>query len=778
MGVNTIEAIKENECTGCGACFNRCPVDAIVMKENQEGFLFPNIDKNICINCGLCLKSCPVNEPKYSNLEEPVCYAAYAEDSVREHSSSGGVFVLAAQYVLENNGYVCGATYSDDYTEVNHILISNEKELPRLQGSKYVQSNTGKIYKEIETILKNNRPVLFSGCPCQVAALYCFLGKPYQNLFTIDLVCHGVPSPKTYRKFVEQKMSEHGKINYLSFRDKGTYGWTVSTTIQFEDGYEYKKYRTDSSYMKSFLQLLSLRKSCGQCPYAHIPRPGDLTLADFWNVDKYNAAFDDKKGTSMVLVNNEQGQKLFAAISDKMKLCEKASLEFAKKNNAQLHSPSRLHSRRERFYSLLDKYDFDKAVDYGINRRFDVGFVGWWYGLNYGSALTNYALHETLVSLGKTVLMLEWPYHEKPKNAIPDTHTRRFANRHYDMSMRYTYDELDRMNYHCESFVLGSDQLWNYYCVKENGNYFFLDFVQPGKRKIAYATSFGHAHSFFPKERQFEIAKCLQQFTAISVREKDGINICRDVFGVNAVQNLDPVFLCDKAAYDNAIKDADAKEEKPYLLAYILNPTPEKRRVLLHVSDKVGLPLRVILDGQENQEENRKMMDLDDAVLKTVGVEDWLYYFKNAEYVLTDSYHGLCFSIIFHKNFICFGNVKRGMSRFETLLSITELSEHLLMDLKLENIDHLLSVRIDYEMVERKLESERVRSLKWLKDALDGPVVNERTFSAMLLEQLQILEDKGQESKKTFRDSKIFQEFRNSGLGKVLRKIKRKLKKG
>lgn len=739
---NTILMIKENECTGCGACFNKCPVQAIQMSENSEGFLFPQIDESACIHCGQCLAVCPAHKIEYQNFNEPECYAACANDDIRMDSSSGGIFTLAAQYILEQDGYVCGAAYTDNYEKVEHILVSDKNGLPRLRGSKYAQSDIGQNYREIQTLLQEGKQVLFTGCPCQVAGLYKFLGHKYDNLFTMDLVCHGVPSPKVFRRFVQQREKEHGSIKYLSFRDKHAYGWTVSTLINFDNGETYKKYRTDSSYMKSFLELMSLRKSCGNCPFAHIPRMGDLTIADFWNIDKYNKEYDDKKGTSMVLINNEHGRHLFGLIRRKMILCEKVPLDFAKKNNAQLYASSKLHPRRKRFFSILDLYDIDKAIDYGINRRFDIGYVGWWYGLNYGSALTNYALHETLTEMGKTVLMLEWPTWEKATWPIPDSHTRRFARRHYDISMRQTYDNLDHFNYHCESFILGSDQLWNYYSVKENGNYFFLDFVHPGKRKIAYATSFGHSTSFFPKERQLEISEYLQQFTAISVREKDGVDICRDTFGVHAVQTLDPVFICDISAYEKAINDAEVSEKEPYVLGYILNPTEEKRNALLKASQKLQLPLKVILDGQENYDKNYKAMNLDDAVLGTVGVEDWLYYFKNAQFILTDSYHGLCFSLIFHKNFICFGNRLRGMSRFNTLIEITKLDDHMLLNPQDGSLDDLLYRVIDYNAVEQRLDIERRRSREWLKNALEAPLPTTPPLTNTMITKISSLESR------------------------------------
>lgn len=735
---NTISLIKEADCYGCGACYNKCPCNAIVMKANHEGFLFPEIDSEKCINCGLCLKACPVQTHAYKNSSSPECYAVLAKDELRLKSSSGAAFSLMAEYIFSQNGYVCGASFNSDYTAVEHIIVSNNEGLEKLRGSKYVQSNTLSVYAEIETLLKENKTVLFTGCPCQIAGLYSFLGKNYEKLYTADLVCHGVPSPKAYKKFIQQ-FKNHGTIANVSFRDKRKFGWNVSATIEYENGEIDQKSRSQSSWMKSFLGLISLRKSCGHCQFAKIPRQGDITLADFWDIDKYKKSLDDKKGTSLILVNNEKGQVLFDFIQKTSILCEAAPLEHAKKYNSQLHSSSLLHPRRERFFKLLDLYDFDKAVDYGMNRRFDIGYVGWWYGQNYGSALTNYALHETLISMGKTVLMLDWPEHEKPQAPPAVTKTRKFAKKHYDMSMRYTYEELPRLNYHCDTFLVGSDQLWNYYSVKENGYYFFLDFVEKSKRKVAYATSFGHTFSFFPEYQNIEICKLLSQFNTISVREKEGIDICRNSFGVNAVQTLDPVFLCDLSAYDKAIADASVKENTPYLLAYILDPTNEKRKMLLHAANCLNLPLKVILDGQDDFEINKEKMNLD-CVLNDVGIEDWLYYFKNAAYIITDSFHGLCFSILFEKQFICIGNKKRGMSRFNTLLNTTGLTDRMLLDLDGNFVDSLLEKNIDFKTAKIPLYQEKVRSLKWLDQALNSPNVKQPSIASLLADRITALE--------------------------------------
>lgn len=741
---NTISVIKEENCFGCSACLNRCPVDAITMVENSEGFLFPQIAQGKCVKCGKCLKACPAANTSYINSADPECYAVMAENNIRLQSSSGGVFTLLANFVLEKDGYVCGAAFSDDYSSVDHIVISDYEGLEKLRGSKYVQSDIRMAYRKIEEILVNGDVVLFTGCPCQVAGLYTYLQKDYSNLYTVDLVCHGVPAPKAYRKFLQEREAEQGSVKKVAFRDKSHYGWNVSTTIEFQNGEIDYQSRSQSSWMRSFLNLLTLRKSCGNCPYAKIPRQGDMTIADFWDIDKYKKELDDGKGTSLVLVNNKKGKILLEELKQRGKVCEPAPLEHAKKYNAQLYSSSRLHPRRERFFRLLDLYDFDKAVDYGMNRRFDIGYVGWWYGKNYGSALTSFALHETMVSMGKTVLMLDWPEHVKPVGPPPQSNVRKFAQKHYDISMRYTYEELHKLNYHCDSFVVGSDQLWNYYSVEENGFYFFLDFVEAHKRKIAYATSFGHEKSFFPQEQNFAISQLLNQFTAISVREKEGIDICHNSFGVEAVQTLDPVFLCDIEIYNKVISEVKLESTEKYLLAYILDPNKEKAEALLFASKRLGLSLKIILDGQGNFEENSKKMGVH-GILNNVGIEEWLYYFKNASYIITDSYHGLCFSILFNKQFVCIGNKLRGMSRFQTLLSNLDLEERLIKEIDKEVINNLISTPISYAEPNKLLQKEKEHSYAWLQCALNGPNIKQPSIESLLAKEITELKQKVEE---------------------------------
>lgn len=396
----TIKCVPEDACTGCGACQNICPVDAIMMKENEEGFLFPIIDEQRCILCGKCEQTCPVLHLFCENNPEPEIYAAQAQDELRMESSSGAIFPLLAETVLHNEGIVCGAAFVNDYRDVQHIIISDEKGLEQLKGSKYAQSEVGLSYREIENYLKHGKEVLFSGCPCQIAGIKKYLGKQYDNLLLIDVLCHGIPSPKSYHKYLDTivlKNKPKDSLESFSFRDKHHFGWTHSAYGVLKDGYYYSKAKQETMWYNAFLNILNCRKSCGNCLFNRIPRQGDITLGDFWGEEGLNASFRDGKGISLVCLNNDTGKKYFVQIKEKLLRFEKTSLDVAKKKNWNLIGSSKTHRNRYRFFDLLDKYDnFDRIVDYSLNRKFDIGLVGWWYGENYGSAITDYALWKVL----------------------------------------------------------------------------------------------------------------------------------------------------------------------------------------------------------------------------------------------------------------------------------------------------------------------------------------------------------------------------------------------
>lgn len=329
----TVEVMPEKRCSGCGGCKNICPVDAISLEENKFGYLLPKVDREKCINCGLCLKGCPgVEKSLHNSGEIPKVYAVWAQDEVRKASSSGGMFTLLAEWVLDQNGMVFGAAFNENL-EVVHIGIEGKEELPKLRGAKYVQSDTGFVYRQVKECLNSGRPVLFSGCPCQVSALKKYLGKEYNQLLTADLVCHGVPSRMVYRKYLEEV---YGKENIESFsfrtKEKG-YSCTV-LEVKLKDGKVlYPSLKEKDPYEKAFHGSYALRKSCINCKFAELPRQGDFTIGDYWGISLYDEKLNDGKGTSVVLVNNKNAEEVLDKIRDKAKLIQETPLEVAKRKN-------------------------------------------------------------------------------------------------------------------------------------------------------------------------------------------------------------------------------------------------------------------------------------------------------------------------------------------------------------------------------------------------------------------------------------------------------------
>lgn len=738
------------KCTGCAACMNSCPVSAIEMKENKEGFLMPYIDQESCIHCSICDKICPILTVKRKEKKGIQIYAACAEDPIRMSSSSGGIFTLLANEILEEGGVVCGASYTKDFLGVEHILIEKQEDLAFLQGSKYVQSAIHLIYQKIKKVLEAKRKVLFSGTPCQVAGLKQYLGKSYENLFTIDLICHGVPSPKAYRRFLQSSLEAagnvSGKIAEVNFRKKSEWGWNSSVYIRLENGFVYSKSRNQTCWYQSFLNILNCRKSCGDCQFNKIPRIGEITLGDFWGLPQEE---NDGKGTSIVAINDEKGRELWDRILHQLSRMQEIDLETAQINNWNLVGSSRSHRYRDRFFDLLDKdQDYEKVTDYALNRKFDIGFVGWWYGKNYGSVLTNYALWKYLESLDYSVLMLEWPEKEKPTAPAEDSFSRRFAKKHYEISIRRTYEELPDLNWVCDTFVVGSDQVWNYWSTKENGSFFFLDFADDSKKKIAYATSFGHPRYEAPKHLLKEHAFHMSRFDFISVREKDGVDICRNSFGVDAVCLIDPVFLLEEKDYRKLICESEVEEKEEFIFAYILSPTKEKREMIKKISYEQNRKVVLVLDAQDHYEENKRIMDMPEFLHENLELEDWLFYIAKSKLVVTDSYHGLCFSLIFRKNFICIANIVRGLSRFTTLLELAGLEEHLFFD----PMDALEKRRykdsIDYDRVWRKLENKIIESKAWLIHALSAPKACRASGYDLLVDRVEELKKQVEELRK------------------------------
>ena len=309
---------KKEECCGCGACLDICSKDAIRMVVDREGFRYPKIDKNLCIDCGRCEEVCPVKKKGAEKELHRQYFGAQAkEEKVRYASSSGGMFPVLAEYVFRQQGVVYGAAY-DKNMRVVHREIHNREELDAVKRTKYVQSSMKGIYRRIEARLKEEQWVLFCGTPCQAEGLRLYLKKPYPKLITVDLVCYGVPSPGIWGDYVKYLEGKHGgKMTDFSFRDKRMRdsGHTCAYVV---GGKEYSGSLYADAYCRMYFTNHILRPSCHHCRFCTVERSSDLTIGDFWGIEKVKPEIDDGMGTSLVILHTDKAKEIWKAVQEEL----------------------------------------------------------------------------------------------------------------------------------------------------------------------------------------------------------------------------------------------------------------------------------------------------------------------------------------------------------------------------------------------------------------------------------------------------------------------------
>lgn len=350
------EYIKSDDlskCYGCDACVQICPRDAILMKPNDEGFLYPILDAAKCINCGLCAKICPAEN--VSSINSPIkVYAAQDKNlSVLLDSSSGGLFSAFAEQIIADGGYVVGCIFNEELRAV-HVLTNRKELVEKMRGSKYVQSDIRSIYNQIKTYLIAGHKVLFTGTPCQVDGLKRFLCKDYETLITVDLICHGVPSPLLLSSYLKSVSERKGKVTDIRFRDKKRNGWRSQGSISYNN-----KVKTISPYNSSYYYYYYLQNSvsricCYSCKYSSVKRVSDITIGDYWNIEKVMPEINSKNGYSVCLINTIRGNKFFDNVKDKLYYYE-TTLEDAVKGNGNLSSPCPMPSDRKDIYYRIKK---------------------------------------------------------------------------------------------------------------------------------------------------------------------------------------------------------------------------------------------------------------------------------------------------------------------------------------------------------------------------------------------------------------------------------------
>ena len=620
-------------CTGCMACYNTCPAGAILQGYSEEGFLIPIIGHEKCTQCGRCKEACPVcNETKGMALPEE-CFAVMGSSEIRKKSSSGGVFRTLADKILDEGGYVAGAVWNDDW-QVVHIVSDQIEDVERMMSSKYIQSNIGNAYRQIKDLLDQDKQVLFTGCACQVVGLKRYLAKEYNNLLTADVVCHGVPSQKVFDAHLGKKEN----IAEISFRKKSVFGWETGLYVMYRDGEEYIS-DTEDSYIFGLLRNWIWRKSCYNCKFKN-KKYSDLSLGDFWGINTIQQ-FDDGVGTSFVTPNTLKGAHALKDLLPKFEKIMNFMTESAEQFNPCISKPVKETKFRDIFFGEWKKRN-GRTLTQVIksaksNVHFDIVIVCRWE-INYGNAMTNYALHKFLKEQGQRIVMLDNYRSLKPENQFLE-----FAKKYYELSSEYFAADDDKtLNDCCDTFV--------------------------------------------------------------------------DLYGVNAEWVLDPVFLLGREDYDALLCDTPGPEKEPYIAAYLLEPNEKKRNLCLQIQKELGgIKLVNIVDADLHEPDYYlRVLDFDN-IKSGLDVEEWLSYLRNASYIITDSFYGTCFSVIFGKNFTAIKNSES--VGFHMFTSIPEIAEKILEDN--EYICRQDVVKdTDYETVNKKLTVEIEKFRQFIREQI------------------------------------------------------------
>lgn len=370
-----IDIVNKQDCCGCSACVQRCPKHCISLKEDVEGFLYPHVNTDDCINCGLCEKVCPwLNRPEKLQPTE-VLAVKNRDEKARMASSSGGVFIALAEKVIDKGGVVFGAVFDENW-EVKHSYAETIEGVRPMMGSKYLQSRIENSYCDAEKFLKDGRYVLFTGSPCQIAGLHNYLRKDYSNLLTVDFLCHGVPSPGVWRRYLEEELKHSARraaagkntvlssslndapvITGIAFRDKKISGWKkYSFVVRGKSASKADKnsvllsdMHDDNPFMKGFLSDLYLRPSCYSCKCKNGVSHSDLTIGDFWGVPSVMPDFDDDKGVGLVLVNTDKGKVFFDTLDMEVRC---TTLDAARICNGGFNEHVIVHPKRRDFFNI------------------------------------------------------------------------------------------------------------------------------------------------------------------------------------------------------------------------------------------------------------------------------------------------------------------------------------------------------------------------------------------------------------------------------------------
>lgn len=739
-----MQILKKNKmCTACGACENICPKNAIQMKEDVQGFLYPSIDEEKCINCKLCEKVCQSLDTIKKNFPSKTLALQSQDINISQKSSSGGTFAQIAKYILSKNGIVFGCTMEKipEGFDVKHIYIDDEKDLYKLQGSKYVQSNIKNTYKEAKQFLDQNRLVLFSGTPCQIAGLKAFLqNKDYNNLITVDLSCTGTPSQKLFNDYIKFLENNNKKqiINF-EFRNKIKMGWSCGNALITFENKKQKIIYNSSSYLNLFINGGIHRESCYNCQFTGLNRISDITIADCWGIEleypnllKQNGGTLDKdKGISLVLINTNKGEEILGKIKENL-IIENIDITKLKKYNGPLRRPIKLNDTSKQYLTIYEKFGYEamdkifkknlgwKYYYYTIKEhtpqfikniiklfmrkptnKVDCLLLTWFAGINYGSILTAYALKESIKKLGFSVKYIN--------NGIPIGYAKDFNKKYAettDLCLRNKdFEDLNKLS---NTFIVGADNQLDFNCVKEKMYQNLLDFADSCSKKMIISGSFGT----WKWEEKSEVMQSLEllfkRFDFISTREDVSKQKLKEKFNIDAEWFMDPVFFLEKQDYEKLIENTKTNDYQNSIMSYVLYPNKETKNTIKYIQKKYNLDINYFYG-------NELAMSIKNS--PNISVENWLKSIRDSKFIITDSFHCVAFAIIFNRPVICLKN-KCDTTRFSSIFKKLNINIPIYKTFQdfLNNFDNIQN--INFEKINQNIEMNKTQILTKIKEEL------------------------------------------------------------
>lgn len=746
------------------------------MVRDREGFVRPKVDANVCVHCGRCEVVCPVNHSKEPD-RDPTCYIGKSknEDEILR-STSGGVFGELAKDVLSRGGCVFGCALSKPEFKAAHIMIEDEGGLDTLRGSKYFQSEIGDSYRRVRVCLDGGREVLFSGTPCQVAGLKLFLGKDYPQLLTVEIVCHGVGSYQVFRKFLDELERKVGSVaRSVKFRDKDFSKSPTTFSVVFENGDRYVRRSYADPYGRAFMNRLCLRRSCEDCPSREGRSGADITIGDYWGAEVFHPAFDRTKGVSVIVAHTLAGRTAVQRAAIEL---EPSGFYKATRFNPSLvrDQPADV-AKRKKFFDLIEHDSvsratriccdgsllacgFRKAVEFwrryvskarrtlfprrviacGALPRVGIMTVRRELLLsNYGSFFQHYALREVLKGMGFSPFriengswideLLDWLM---PLRIIRLRLLATIGRRKGDYNylgwgtlwnrFRFIPNYLKLVGPLFEvrrdsdyAYVAGGDGIWS----GSEPSFFLLD-LPDHIRRLSYAPSSSWARNAENPAWRMVYKVASESYHRVSVREQAGVDICRLIAPRREVEKVvDPVLLLSQEHYRKLLP-AQRAFSRPTLFCYLLNMRSSAELPLdmfASVAEKLGCQLKILgIQGTERFVPRKYRLQANQI--------DFLRLVRDASFVVTNSFHGVVFSLLFEKQF-AFVRQKAA-----TIHSDQNLRQHELLDrFGLANrivreltcgkkFAKVLAQPISWQAVENMLASERERSRKWLREAL------------------------------------------------------------